>query len=358
MIKSGETSRLSAVNTVLKVLVRHANLLQPQPFEELADAVAEFVSFRRIALLMPDEPDFRRVYEVIHGRARPELFGRRVPVIPAVVKRVYNEQLPLFVDDAREGQDGNRADADALSYVVFPVRVGEAEGPRRVVAELVLSFHEVGGARQTPVALMQEVADILGSTLERAVRLARDRRLAMILKTSGDAMLAWDREGRITDANAAALVLTGRPRGQLIGVPIIELLGPMADGRGPLELAASSGRGMSTEMTGRVALAPGVRLDLFARSMSASREIRRVVVAATITAVADDPLVAAHALLRDLTPVIIAEQEAEKRLTRIRELEEQQRRTQLDKASSPPRSAGSSEGTEPPPSPGGGRAPR
>jgi PAS domain S-box-containing protein len=351
MIKSGETSRLSAINAVLKVLVRHANLLQPQPFEELADAVAEFVSFRRIALLMPDEPDFRRVYEVTQGRAVPALFGRRVPANSTVVQRVYTEQLPLFVHDAREGQDGNRADADALSYVVFPVRVGEGEGARRVVAELMLTFHEVGGARQTPVALMQEVADILGSTLDRAVRLARDRRLAMILKTSGDAMLAWDREGRVTDANAAALVLTGRPRGQLIGVPIIELLGPMADGRGPLELAASAGRGMSTEMTDRVTMASGVRLDLFARSMSASREIRRVVVAATITAVADDPLVAAHALLRDLTQVVLAEQEAAKRQTRIQELEDQQRRILHDKTAAA-RPAGDK--TEPPPSSGTG----
>ncbi len=333
MNNSGETARLSALNAVLKVLVRHANLLQPQPFEELADAVAEFVSFHRIALLVPEGSDHRRVYAVTRGLASPAVFGRRAPVIPAVVRRVYLEQLPLFVDDTREGQESDRAtaDADALSYVVFPVRVGGTEGSPRVIAELVLTFREVGGARQTPVALLQEVADVLGSTLERALRLARDRRLAMILKTSNDAMLAWDREGRITDANAAALVLTGRPRDQLIGVPIIELLGPMADGRGPLELAASAGRGMSTEMTDRVTLAPGVRLDLFARSMSAGRELRRVVVAATITAVADDPLVAAHALLRDLTHAVGAEREAAQRLSRIHELEEQHR-TLLDNA--------------------------
>ncbi|MFS8065613.1 MAG: ATP-binding protein [Byssovorax sp.] len=333
MTTSGETARLSALNAVLKVLVRHANLLQPQPFEELADAVAELVSFHRIALLVPEGSDHRRVYAVTRGLASPALFGRRAPMVPAVVRRVYVEQLPLFVDDTRQGKESDRAtiDADALSYVVFPVRVGDAGGASRVIAELMLTFHEAGGARQVPVALMQEVADVLGSTLERALRLARDRRLAMILKTSGDAMLAWDREGRVTDANAAALVLTGRPRGQLIGVPIIELLGPMADGRGPLELAASAGRGMSTEMTDRVTMASGVRLDLFARSMSAGRDLRRVVVAATITAVADDPLVAAHALLRDLTQVVVAEKEAAQRLSRIHELEEQHR-TLLDNA--------------------------
>jgi signal transduction histidine kinase/ActR/RegA family two-component response regulator len=330
---SGETARLSALNAVLKVFVRHTNLLQPQPFEELADAVAEIIPFHRMAVLVPEGPDHRRVYALLRGTAHSVAFGGRVPAIPAVVRRVYVEQLPFFLDDTREGLDLERAAAEvgALSYVVLPVRSGEGKGASRVIAELVLTFPEVGGARRAPVALLQEVADLLGSTLERANRLTRDRRLAMILKTSGDAMLAWDREGRITDANAAALVLTGRPRDELIGTPIIELLAPLPDGRGPLELAAGSARGSSTEMTDRIALAPGVRLDLFTRSMTAGRALRRIVVAATITAVDDDPLVAAHALLRDLSHVVAAEQEAAQRLSRIHELEEQHR-TLLDNA--------------------------
>jgi signal transduction histidine kinase/ActR/RegA family two-component response regulator len=330
---SGETARLSALNAVLKVLVRHANLLQIEPFAELADAVAQIIPFHRIAVLVPEGPDHRRVYAVTRGTTLPVVFGGRAAAIPAVVRRVYVEQLPFFVDDTREGLEIDRAAAEmgALSYVVFPVRSGDTKNGPRVIAEMVLTFPEVFGARRAPVELLQEVADLLGSTLERALRLARDRRLAMILKTSGDAMLAWDREGRITDANAAALVLTGRPRDQLIGTPIIELLAPLPDGRGPLELAASAGRGLSTEMTDRIALAPGVRLDLFTRSMTPGRALRRIVVAATITAVDDDPLVAAHALLRDLSHVVVAEQEAAQRLSRIHELEEQHR-TLLDNA--------------------------
>ncbi len=333
MTTSGDTARLSALNAVLRVLVRHANLLLPQPFEELADAVAAIVPFHRIAVLVPEGPDHRRVYAVTRGTRQPVVFGGRTAVVPAVMRRVYVEQLPYFVDDTRQGLEIDRAAAEvgALSYVVFPVRSGDGKGTQRVIAELVLTFPEVGGARRAPASLLQEIADVLGSTLERAFRLARVRRLAMILKTSGDAMLAWDREGRITDANDAALVLTGRPRDQLIGTPIIELLGPLPDGRGPLELAASAGRSPSTEMTDRIALAPGVRLDLFARSMTPARALRRIVVAATITAVEDDPLVAAHALLRDLSHVVAAEEEASARLSRIHELEEQHR-TLLDNA--------------------------
>ena len=332
MTTSGETARLSALNAVLRVLVRHANLLQPQPFEDLADAVAQIIPFHRIAVLVPEGPEHRRVYALQRETTLPLAFGARTPAIRAVAHRIYVEQLPYFVDDTREGLEIDRAAAavGALSYVVFPVRSGDTKGGPRVIAELVLTFSEVGGARRAPVELLQEVADLLGSTLERAIRLARDRRLAMILKTSGDAMLAWDREGRVTDANAAALVLTGRARDQLIGTPIIELLAPLPDGRGPLELAASAARA-STEMTDRIALASGVRLDLFTRSMTPGRALRRIVVAATITAVDDDPLVAAHALLRDLSHVVAAEHEAAQRLSRIHELEEQHR-TLLDNA--------------------------
>jgi signal transduction histidine kinase/ActR/RegA family two-component response regulator len=330
---SGDTARLSALNGVLKVLVRHANLLQPEPFEELAEAVAQIIPFHRIALLVPEGPDHRRVYAMTRGTTRPIAFGGRAASVPAVVRRVYVEQLPFFLDDTREGLEIDRAAAEmgALSYVVFPVRGPDTKGTPRVIAELVLTFGEAFGARRAPVDLLQEVADLLGSTLERAIRLARDRRLAMILKTSGDALLAWDREGRITDANPAALVLTGRPRDELIGTPIIELLAALPDGRGPIELAASTARGLSTELTDRIALAPGVRLDLFARSLGPGRPLRRIVVAATITAVDDDPLVAAHALLRDLSHVVVAENEAAQRLSRIHELEEQHR-TLLDNA--------------------------
>jgi signal transduction histidine kinase len=128
----------------------------------------------------------------------------------------------------------------------------------------------------------------------------------MILDTSGDAMLAWDRAGHITDANAAASALTGLSREDLIGADIRDLFGELPD---PAESRH------------------GVRLALSARGGTADK----VIVSATITAVEDDPMVAAHALLRDRSQVVLAEREAALHLSRVRELE-QELRTLLDNA--------------------------
>lgn len=84
-----------------------------------------------------------------------------------------------------------------LSYAALPMRKGAHERERRVVAELVLGFAEAGAARDAPIALLQEIADFLGRALDSLLRLTRDKRLSLILKTSSDAMVAWDREGRI-----------------------------------------------------------------------------------------------------------------------------------------------------------------
>ena len=76
MTTSGESARLSALNAVLKVLVRHANLLQLEPFAELADAIAQIIPFHRIAVLVPEGPDHRRVYALMRGTVHPVPFGR------------------------------------------------------------------------------------------------------------------------------------------------------------------------------------------------------------------------------------------------------------------------------------------
>src|SRR5262249_47997446 len=156
-----------------------------------------------------------------------------------------------------------------------------------VVAQLVFLFPELAGGRRYPIDLLQEIADILGTALGNARTHARERRLAMILDTSGDAMLAWDRDGRITDVNGAAVALTGRPASELIGTRIAELLDPLPEA---------------------VADWPDNRMDL--RWRGPDGEEGRVAVAATLTEVADDASVAAHALLRDLSHVVQAEREA------------------------------------------------
>lgn len=300
-------ARADALNAILRVAVRHTNLLQPRAFQELVDTLARFVPFRAVALLVPEPDGANRLYGISRAPDLPfTSFGARIVGSPEFRAHVLIAGEIQVLDDLRGGSELDRAVAEAgfLSRISLPVRGrAPADAPAPIVAALVLGYGELGAASRAPLDLLAEVADTLGESLERSILLTRQRRLAMILETSGDAMLAWDREGRITDVNAAALRLTGRTREALLGMPIRELLGHAHPEGGRLTLAALGPDG---------APAP-------------------LVVSATVTAVEDDPQVAAHALLRDLSQVVAAERDAAQRLSRIHELEEQHR-TLLDNA--------------------------
>jgi PAS domain S-box-containing protein len=299
------------INRVLRIVLRHPNLLQPQAFDELARAVAEIAPFATMTLLLGDGPDHQRIFGVTPGVGDIVVpYGSRIPVTnKELYDAIYVRGVPYFCDDMSLGSELERQSAamGVRSYLALPVR-----GDGVVRGQLVIGFLETSGGRGVPLGALQEVADILSESLGRVVRLVRERRLAMILETSGDAMIAWDRAGLITDANAAALSLTGRGRDDLVGQSISDLL-----------LAASD------QGTGTPRPSQGVRMDLLRRTRAG--EEQRIPVAATVTSVEDDPLVAAHVLLRDLTHVVEGEREAAKRVARIRELEEQHR-TLLDNA--------------------------
>nr|QDA77063.1 two-component hybrid sensor and regulator [Jahnella sp. MSr9139] len=329
-------SRLAALNAVLQVAVRHPNLLLPRAFEELAEVIGRFVSFRIMSVMLPEAGGMVRLYAHSRGPTLPYLsFGVRIPATEPFLRVVFGEGQIFRRDDLREASDVGRAVAatGVASHITLPVRgvapeplIAEAAGaaldaaglgePARarsasgVVAALLFGFSEIGAAAAAPADLLQEIADVLGASFDRGVQLARQRRFAMILETAGDAMLAWDREGVVTDVNSAATRITGRGREALIGMPIRELLGPLP--------APAAGEG---------AAQPQGRMTLAAIGKDGARVER--VVSVTITEVADDALVAAHAHLRDLSEVVAAEREAAERLSRIRELEEQHR-TLLD----------------------------
>jgi signal transduction histidine kinase/ActR/RegA family two-component response regulator len=296
---------------VLRVLIRHPNLFQRQAFEDLAAAIGREAAFDRLVVLVPDSGRYR-VFAVSSG---PEVvpFGSLVDPPQSLMQRAMQQREPAFCDDMLEGTDLERLTVEMTglrSYVIVPICAGPERHP---VAALTLAFRGVATARGAPLGYLEAVADLVGSSFDTALRLARDRRLAMILETSWDAMVAWDVEGRVTDANPAALALTGRTREELVGTPIEDLFPPGADGKGLRELGPPDG---ARGATGRGSSpgAEGVRVELLARR---GDEAARVTVAATITAVDDDALVAAHALLRDLSQVIAAEEAERNARTRL-----------------------------------------
>ncbi|NLE87808.1 MAG: PAS domain-containing protein [Myxococcales bacterium] len=138
---------------------------------------------------------------------------------------------------------------------------------------------------------------------------ARCRRLAAILDTSSQAMLAWDVNGGVVEANHAACALTRLSRDELLGTSIHELfpeLPRLPHGEAPLP----------------------VRLELVLPRQRVERRLPVSVVVQTISGV---PPLVAHALIRDDSRFVAAEQEVASHLTRIRLLEKELR-TLLDNA--------------------------
>jgi PAS domain S-box-containing protein len=296
--------RLRVQNAVLRIAARHHNLLSRPVFEELSGVVSKFTPVRLVALLVRDGPEHTRIYAISKDRPDFAVMGARLPQTPRAIQAVHVEGRVLVVEDTRSGSGPERllAEAGLLSYVELAVR---APGEEQVLGGLLFAFSDHEGARKAPMPILHDVTEIIAANMKRAMEAARERRLAMILETSGDAMLAWDAEDRITDANAAAAALAGRPREELLGASLRSILVPFGEGSEP-------------------AGPHGARMQLLT-----PRGPRTV--AATVTSVEDDPFVAAHALLRDQSEVVKAEEAAAQHLAHIRRLE-QQHRTVLDNA--------------------------
>lgn len=295
--------RLHVQNELLRIAARHDNLLQRAVFERFSEVVARELNVAAMAFVVRDGDEHVRVYAASKEAPAFAVMGARLPLNPAHERAIFTEGRPLFHDSSEPGSETDRwvVQAGFHSYLALPVRApGEAE----VLAEAVFAFREQSGARSAPLAILEDVVAVLGAAARRALEASRERRLAMILETSGDAMVAWSADGRITDVNAAACALAGLPREAILGMTI----GSLLSRDGAAARRAPQGERMRF-------LTPGGPR----------------VVSATITTVDDDPFVAEHALLRDVSELVRTEEAAALHLAHIRRLEEQHREV-LDNA--------------------------
>ncbi|MBX3206780.1 MAG: PAS domain S-box protein [Labilithrix sp.] len=315
---------LAAMNEVLRVAAHDNNLFRRETFEALARVLSRYLPLDCLAIVVPD-PAGKRLYAASlaeGGRPLPP-FGARFPHSPKE-ESVLTKGTIKLCDDTRNAEtlDQIAVQWGFLSYAIVPIRqrswtledAGRPSPPAReetgaIVGKVIVAFREPGFASKAPIDLLQLLASLFGETFDRSVTRTRERRLAMILETSGDAMLAWDEDGRISDANVAAATLIGASRAALIGTPISEVLD-------------------LDELPPPSAAPRAVRTTLTPRSSERSEPIT---VSVTMTAVQDDPLVSMHALIRDESHVVIAEREAAHHLSRVHELEKELR-TLLDNA--------------------------
>ncbi len=278
------------------MLARHDTVLAPDAFAELAQVVKTAVPYFHLAITMAETPGYFRVLALTRGEGEAALpFRQRLQSSPAIHDILYVRGETYIGNALEQGLEVEKSGA-ALgfgSYFVLPIR-SPATGA--VIAGMLAAFREPDGPSASAVAFLEAVVRHLGASVARGLEDQREARAGRIIEASGDAMVAWDSEGRLVDLNHAAERLIGAPRSELLGTSVQELFGALPIGP-----------------------SVGQRLTLYAR------EGHRVTVAATVSPMQGDPLVFAHALLRDLSEVVEAEQRASDRLTQLRELSEQHR---------------------------------
>lgn len=286
----------AGLHEVLTLVAGLDDVLEPDSFEKLAEVARAQLGCMQLAVVVTDDGDNHfRIHAISRGPATDVVPLRvRMPAVAHIVERVRGERRVYRCDDtsAGAGPELLLAQAGIAAYADLPL----VDSADRVVAALVVGFGTKEKLAAVPDDVLEQWGAVMSLGVARAMLGARPRRLAMILDTSGDAMIAWDAERIITDVNGAALQLTGMARGELIGTRVEDLLGPA-----------------SASITSTPA--SGWRLKL----RTPDGRIRMV--SATITRVKGDVTVSAHALLRDLDQVVRAEEEAQQHLQRVRELE-------------------------------------
>lgn len=301
-------------NALLRVAARHDNLLAREAFEELAGALGSLIPLGRLNVVVPEQ-DEQVLYAASVGDGASPLppFGARFPLPAAHNRGTVMEGSPRICRDTRLGDvvDQLTAKAGYLSYAALPIRdLAATEQPAPIVAKLIACFREVDQAAHVPLEVLEQAAALFGSRFRRSLASNRERRLALMLETSGDAMLAWDASRKVADANVAASVLTGLERAELLGRPIDELVEQV-----PSLATAGASRSTRTRLCQR----------------AADGALSWLPVSVSVTAVQDDALVVAHMLIRDESHLVAAERDAADHLARARRLE-QAHRSLLDNA--------------------------
>jgi len=285
---------LDLLRRALTIVAGNETILEPVAFEAFAGVVAAPLGIRHMMITRADRRGFFRVLALTRGAMDALLpFRQRLASSEEVYETVYARGEPYRATHLASGFaiEQKSATLGVGSYFLVPVR-GARSGS--VIAALGAVFGDGASDAGCAETLLTELSLAIGASVERGLSMREHERASRILEATGDAMLAWDAEGRLVDLNRAAETLVGASREDLLGTSLLDLFGAVPIG-------PSSGK----------------RLALRAR------DGRRLVVAATISTVQSDPLVYAHALLRDLSDVIAAESDASARLSQLRELTEQ-----------------------------------
>ena len=285
---------LEIENAVLRIVARNETVLEPAVFEELLDVVRRVTPVALGLIGIPDGDAAFRALVLSAGMSESVVpYRASIPATSGVVDTIMRRGEAFFIPNLSGGSniDLLAAELGVRSYAAVPIFATDSGKPFACIA---LSYAVELAESDVPFDVFRMLASAIAGSVERGLSRGRERRATRILEASGDAMIAWDAQGRIIDVNASAAELVANDREKLLGVSIRDLFGFVPTG------PSSAQRLILKRPDGKA-----------------------VTVSATVSPVHGDPLVMSHALLRDLSDVVTAELEAATRLAQLRELTEQ-----------------------------------
>lgn len=294
MTPTDPAKRFSLLSAVLEAVARCDSILEQESFDTFSAKLCEAIGFRGAGISISDGPKGYRF--LVSSGPNVSVFAQNVRQVGTrgAYERLYHHREPFLIENLENAEQHTSKEsamhaAGFRSFALFPIPGRDGA----TLATLYFGFATDDGARNVDRDFVARVTSALCPSVERGLSIQRDRRATRILEASHDAMLAWDGDGTIADLNEAAAYLVGGAREEIVGLSVVRILGCVPEP------------------------GPSLRLEL------APLRGRTVVVSATVSAVSGDPVVVAHALLRDLTEVISAEREAAASMQRLREVTEQ-----------------------------------
>ena len=195
-------------------------------FQEIAEEIAGAMGFSIVAIELYDEAQGRMVYRAAHGIPLPQAPSPlAIPVEHTLSGRVARTGEPIFTAAVGEAPDARDEILEALGVRTLACVPMVSDG--RVIGTLTLADPEARRLDDRLPSFAASLASFIASVVERTraqeALAAEGERLAVMLRSIAEGVVATDPEGCITLMNRVAEQLSGWEQDDAIGRPLTEV---------------------------------------------------------------------------------------------------------------------------------------
>jgi PAS domain S-box-containing protein len=215
-----------ALDAIVRLVATSVVGFDGQLLDSIRDILLGAVELDGLAIVIDDGATFWLQWRSFVGgaSATPIAIGERREY-PAGQARFADPPsktaLSIVLDSRQELDDLPRSAASlgVLSYVVLPIVSSE-----KAVGWLIVAHRVPGAPSQKSMALLVEVARVIGPAVVRAESSKSQQMLSAMLEESPDGLLALDPSGLVMEASERALRILGSARSEVVGKALSALV--------------------------------------------------------------------------------------------------------------------------------------